>query len=242
MNSLAPEDYESLPALDSPAAYICVIRDIDRDRYRIQATHLPRTLVSAIVAEERRSFGIELVALLRTDDLAASEAELYARHHARLSGEWLALDDHQLEELRQSALQIDAFASHYLTPQRPPQLGFNSANEPTERQSRYELLANSYFHGPDRARWKLRRPGDSIYDVQYGSQALRRNRQAAEARRAEEERQRQERHYRLSTEARIKEVIGDFLEKHIVAIAIIILILFPFLLAYAGLSIIFSWL
>ncbi len=118
MNSLDPRDYESLPALDSPAAYICVIRDIDRDRYRIQAAACPRALIDSVMAEDERSFGIELVALLRTGDLAASEATLYARHHARLSGDWLELDSHQLEELRQSALQIDAHASCYVLSDR----------------------------------------------------------------------------------------------------------------------------
>ena len=119
MNSLDPRDFAALPALDSPAAYICVVRDIDSDQYRVQATHSPRTLVGAVVAEERRSFGIELVSVLQSDDLAASEAELYARHHARLGSEWLTLDALQLEELRQSALQIDAFASHYLMTAEP---------------------------------------------------------------------------------------------------------------------------
>ena len=119
MISLAPQDYESLPALESPAGYICVIRDIDRDRYRIEATRSPRALIDAVVAEEQRSFGIELVSLLRTDDLAASEAELYARHHARLSSDWLELDALQLEELRQSALLIDDRASLYLMSATP---------------------------------------------------------------------------------------------------------------------------
>ena len=114
VKSLAPKDYESLPALESPGGYICVIRDIDRDRYRIEATHAPTALVESVLAERKRGFGIELVALLQTEDLAASEAELFARHHARLSSEWLELDAHQLEELRQSALQIDAEASEYL--------------------------------------------------------------------------------------------------------------------------------
>ena len=114
MRSLAPEGYAVLPMLDPPAAYICVIRDIDRDRYRIEATSSPRALLDAVVAERERGFGIELVSIIQADDLAVSEAELFARHHARPSGEWLALDDHQLAELRESALQIDAFASHYL--------------------------------------------------------------------------------------------------------------------------------
>ena len=236
MKSLPPSEFTALPVLDPPAAYICVIRDIDSDRYRIQATHSPQAQVAAVIAEGERSFGIELVALLRTDDLVASEAELYARHHARLSGEWLALDAHQVEELRRSALQIDAFASHYLTPAQSPQFDAEAPDSPAEGRPRYELLANSNSHGPSHARWKQRRPGASIYDVQYGSKALRRNRAAADARREEEERRRRERLYRLSTEDRIKEYIGEFLVKHIVAITIIVIALMLLPLAHIVLT------
>ena len=114
MKSLAPTDYKSLPALDAPAAYICVIRDIDRDRYRIEATQRPEALIASVSAEGERSFGIELVSVIQTDDLATSEAALYERHHARLSSEWLELDTFQLEELRQSVLMTDAYASRYV--------------------------------------------------------------------------------------------------------------------------------
>ena len=119
MRILAPQDYAALPGLDPPAAYICVIRDIDRDRYRIEATPSPQALLDAVVAERERGFGIELISIVQADDLDASEAALFARHHARLSGEWLALDAHQLEELRESALRTDAFASHYLMVDEP---------------------------------------------------------------------------------------------------------------------------
>ena len=120
MQSLAPVDYESRPALESPAGYICVIRDIDSDIYRIESARHPGPYIAALFAEEKRSFGIELVSILETEDLAASEAELYERYQARLSSDWLYLDPYQLDELRQSILQIDAHASHYLTPERPP--------------------------------------------------------------------------------------------------------------------------
>ncbi len=222
MKSLAPKYFEALSPLDEPAAYICVIRDIDRDRYRIEATRWPQALIDAIIAADDRSFGIELVSVLKTDDLPASEAELYARHHARLSNEWLELDDLQLEELRQSMLGIDAHASHYLTPARPPSVPPKSPDAPAERLSRYEVLANSYFHGPNRAQWKRRLPRAPIPDFQYGVGALRRNRQAAEARRASAERQRQERLNRLSSEHRI--------DKTIVVISIIVTLIS--LLAY----------
>ena len=194
LRSVPPKDYVSLPALDSPAGYICVIRDIDRDRYRIEATHLPATLIDVVVAEDKDGFGIELVSLLQTEDLAASEAELFARHHARLSSEWLELDALQLAELRRSALRIDAHASQYLTHEGET---LSDAAAPDTTDSRSALRAS---YGSSGARWKRLRPRSPIPTAAYGLQALRRGRELAEKRRAAEERRRQERYYRLSTE------------------------------------------
>ena len=225
MKSLAPKYFEALPQLDSPAAYICVIRDIDRDRYRIEATRWPQALVNEVIAERERSFGIELVSVLKTDDLAASEAELYARHHARLSSEWLELDDLQLEELRRSMLRIDAHASHYLT---RASLSHSDSAASGTLEAPASLSVFGAHSQPDvakRRQWQRGLARSPIPDFQYGVGALRRNRQAAEARRAAEERQRLERLYRLSTEDRIKEYIGEFLIDHVVTITIIIIVL-----------------
>lgn len=236
MKSLAPNEYESLPALESPAGYICVIRDIDRDLYRIEATRLPKELVDAVLAGDERSFGIELVSVLQTDDLAASEAKLYARHHARPSSEWLELDSHQLDVLRQSVLQIDAHASRYL-PSGNSALSEAAASDRLDDPASYTPFREySQTYMPDRGQWKRRRPRTPIPNIRYGAGALRRSRQAAEARRAEEERQRRERYYRLSTEDRIKEYIGDFLVNHIVAITIIVIALFVLPLAHIVLT------
>ena len=84
MRSLPPQDFDILPTLATPAGYICVIRDIDSDNFRIEGTNQPKTLVDTVLAESDRSFGIELVSILETEDLAASEAELYERYQARL--------------------------------------------------------------------------------------------------------------------------------------------------------------
>ena len=233
MKSLPPKDHASLPALDAPAGYICVIRDIDRDSYRIEATHRPQALIDAVVAEDERSFGFELVSILETRDLVASQAELYARHHARLSSEWLELDALQLAELRRSALQIDAYASHYLT--RAGE-SLSDAAAPEMPESRNATPAS---YGASGARWNRLRPRGPVPEVQYGFQALRRERRAAEARRAAEERQRYERYYQLSTEDRIKESIGDFLVNHIIKITVIVFFLFILLLAFAGFSYIY---
>ena len=117
MKSLPPKDYGLLPKLDAPAGYICVLRDIDRDAYRIDSTDCPATYVDALLAELAGTYGIELISILETDDLLASESRLFDSHHARLSDEWLDLDSYQLAELRRSELQINAHGSLYLTPQ-----------------------------------------------------------------------------------------------------------------------------
>lgn len=117
MKSLAPKDYHLLPKLDAPAGYIFVLRDIDRDAYRFDSADHPATYLETLLAEMTGSFGIELIAILETDDIVASESQLFDVHHARLSDEWIKLDSHQLSELRQSDLQINAHGSLYLKPE-----------------------------------------------------------------------------------------------------------------------------
>ena len=144
MRSIPPADFATLPRLEYPAAYICVIRDIDSDTYRIDATDRPGAFVEAILDESERNFGIEFIAILATADLLASESEPYERHHARLADEWLELDALQLAELRRSILQIDAHSSHYLTPQRT----YRPALVRPRPKSRYETLVTSYLAAP----------------------------------------------------------------------------------------------
>ncbi len=115
MRSLRPKEYARLPRLKAPAAYVCVIRDIEKDRYRIQACQLPAALAQDSLSEAGSAFGIELLAILECGDIAASAEALYQAHHAELSDAWLALDQYQLEELRRSALRIDDHASCYLS-------------------------------------------------------------------------------------------------------------------------------
>ena len=138
MKSLAPKDYDALPQLKPPCGYICVVRDIDGDSYRIERTAHPGPYIEALLKETERNFGIELVSILETEDLAASETELFELYQARFSSEWLYLDEYQLEELRQSVLQIDAHASHYLMPQRSR---YAKPEPPAKQISRDELLA-----------------------------------------------------------------------------------------------------
>lgn len=150
LRSLSSKDYQTLPKLEAPAAYVCVIRDIDAGTYRIDSTDFPRAFVEALLSASKRSFGFELVAILKTENLQASESELYARHHARLSKDWLDLDAYQLEELRRSILDIDARRSHYLPPQK--------TEEPTaaipRAEIRYGTLMTSSMGAPGRAEWR----------------------------------------------------------------------------------------
>ncbi len=148
---LPPRDYQSLPMLELPAGYICVIRDIDSDRFCIDRTDHPAAFISAIMDDDERRFGIEIVSILETEDLRASETELYEKHHARLSATWHALDAFQLVELRQSMLQIDAHRSCYLARNRSlePTIADNLADNVADTraeiqaETRYGMLMTS---------------------------------------------------------------------------------------------------
>lgn len=117
-----------MPKLEPPAAYICVLRDIDRDLYRIDSTDLPAAYLEALLAETTGAYGIELLSILETEDIAASEMRLYERHHARLGDSWLELDAYQLLALRKSELRILDYNSHYISQRQ-------SAAEAPERRA-----------------------------------------------------------------------------------------------------------
>lgn len=171
MKSINPQDCEAQPELKPPAGYICVLRDVDSDSWRIEGARHPKSLVDSVVAERELRFGIELVSILETEDLAASAATLYERHHAELGENWLDLDEYQLDALRGSILQIDAHPSHYLaraeaqkTPAAPIK---GNAGRRAARQQR--------------DRWGLRRdysPGHRLYGL-YGAKSLKNYREPA---------------------------------------------------------------
>jgi len=150
LRSLSPKSYKTLPKLEAPATYVCVIRDIDSDRYRIDATDHPGPFVAAILAEAPRAFGLELISILATADLQKSETALYERHHARLSEQWLELDAVQHEELRRSILKIDAHSSQYIVPQRAqlPTVNFPLA------ETRYGRWMTSNEAARARTQWR----------------------------------------------------------------------------------------
>ena len=116
MRSMPPCEFATLPALNDPAGYICVIRDVDSDSYRIDRTAAPADLVAEALAQREGDFGLELVTVLSVDDIAAAESKLFDEHYAELGGDWLHLDPYQVQELRASFLQLNAHASHYLSP------------------------------------------------------------------------------------------------------------------------------
>ncbi|MCY3780096.1 MAG: hypothetical protein OXG78_07300 [Chloroflexi bacterium] len=238
MKSSAPRDYESLPGLEPPAGYVCVIRDIDSDNYRIEGAAHPGLYIEALLNEEKRDFGIELLSILETEDLATAEAELYELYHARLSSDWLDLDPYQLEVLRRSVLQIDAYPSHYLTPQRAPYAREATRPKPI---SRYRRLASSYHRGtseaegfrraysrpstgPNRSQWKHRRPRQPIPERRYGARSLRRNRDMS-------------RHHgekRLSIRAKAGELFEDLFVNHPGIVIAVLLTLMLILLLHFG--------
>jgi len=111
--------------------------------------------------------GIQLISVLESADLSASEASLFEDHRARLGSAWLKLDAYQLGELRSSILQIDRHGSHYLT----PQLARQSPPAPVSKGTRYELLMAAYLQGADRQK----RPKTQTIK-EYGRDGLRRHR------------------------------------------------------------------
>lgn len=119
-----------------------VLRDIDRDAYRIDSADHPATYLDALLSETTGSFGIELLSILETDDLEASESQLFDAHHARLSAEWIYLDSNQLAVLRQSVLQINAHRSLYLKPKSEPSPKA-AATEPPRPQYKRPALSFS---------------------------------------------------------------------------------------------------
>ena len=165
MKSLPPSDYESMPALSAPAAYILVIRDVDGDRYRIDAALQPKPYLDELRGEGDRRYGFELIAVVETADLAASERELYDVHLATLSGDWLHLDSHQLRELRESMLETGAFRSRYISP-RPKKTAASTSRE-------LGADTQSPGAGPSRAgpRDRPKPPSTPVF-VRYGSRAL----------------------------------------------------------------------
>ncbi len=146
LRRMRPRDFRTAPKLDSPAAYICVLRDPNASAYRIEATDDPNALIDKLLQEGDFQFGMELVALVATDDLAASEAYLDDKHGAALSSQWLNFDEHQIAALNHSILVAQARNGFYILPenQTAAKHPFKTPQNVSRFRSRYD----------DRRRWR----------------------------------------------------------------------------------------
>ncbi len=215
LRSLPPKAYASLPWLGAPANYICVIRDIDSDSYRIDSADHPRSYIEALFGEENRTFGIELVALLKTEDLAAAGARLYALYQLRLGSGWLKLDSYQREALRQSLLQIDAYASQYVSAPTKPKV-LSTANDSGTPHS---ALLSQPSQLKRNASWPRRSQAQQpLAERHYGLNALRRARETERLREGPHEN-------RLSLRKRLSQGFDDFVVNHPGLVITIILLL-----------------
>ena len=152
LRRMRPRDFRTVPKLDSPAAYICVLRDPNASAYRIEATDDPNALIDKLLQEGDFQFGMELVALVATDDLAASEAYLDDKHGAALSSQWLNFDEHQIATLNHSVLVAQARNGFYIFPE-----DHSAANRPLKTRRNVER----YWSGYERRRWNRSSEWDS---------------------------------------------------------------------------------
>ena len=198
-----------------PACQCCGVRPlisasfaiVDSDRYRLQATHDPRSLIEAALTEGPRAFGIELLAILESDNIAESEARLYERHHAALGEEWLALDDYQLRELRRSELKVYSHRSRYIGPDE----GAKFLSK-LSRPKAYCLQSQSRAPEPaprdeqDEAQRSIRQPATG--SIRYGAQSLRQRRELLSASELQSD------HSRRAIRQAIDEAITDLWTNH----------------------------
>ena len=99
LKKVSVRGYKKLSRLKPPAGYLCLIWDMDYDRYRIGRMNHPAADLEDLTAD--LPFKTQIAYIAKTNDAAASERYLhqrYARHAAR--GEWFDLNDAQLREIR----------------------------------------------------------------------------------------------------------------------------------------------
>ncbi len=147
LRRLRPRDFRTLPQLAAPAAYICVLRDPNAEAFRIEASEAPKALIDKLMQSGDYRFGIELVALLATDDLAATEAYLDEKHGAALSKDWLLFDEYQIEALNRSVLVEHHRNSFYIFPEKQ-----TAAKSPVSKRRD----VRRFWSGRERRRWQRR--------------------------------------------------------------------------------------
>ena len=99
LKQVSVRGYKKQPRLKPPAGYVCLVRDMDYGRYRIERMNHPAADLEDLTAD--LPFKTQIAYIAKTNDAAASERYLhqrYARHAAR--GEWFDLNDAQLREIR----------------------------------------------------------------------------------------------------------------------------------------------
>ena len=147
LRRLRPRDFRTLPQLASPAAYICVLHDPNAKAYRIESTAAPEVLIDGLIQTGNYQFGIEIVALLATDDLASTKAHLDDKHGAALSGDWLLFDEYQISALNRSVLVEHQRNSFYVFPEN---------QTASKRSVSKRRQVSRFWSGRDRRRWQRR--------------------------------------------------------------------------------------
>lgn len=157
LRRLRPRDFRTVAKLAAPAAYICVLRDPNAKSYRIESTEEPKALIDKLMQTGDYPFGIELVALLASDDLAASEAYLDEKHGAVLGSDWLIFDEHQIAALNRSVLVAHQRNSFYIFPEN---------QEVAKRPVSKRRSVRRFWSGRDRERRRWRRSGELLRDLE----------------------------------------------------------------------------
>ena len=157
LRRLLPRDFRTAARLAAPAAYICVLRDPNAKAYRIEATEEPKALIDALMQTGDYQFGIELVALLKSDDLAASAAYLDDKHGAVLSSDWLVFDAHQVAALNRSVLIAQQRNSFYIFPEK---------QTVARRGVGRRRDVKRFWSGRERERRRWRRSGELLRDLE----------------------------------------------------------------------------
>lgn len=158
LRRLRPRDFQTAARLAPPAAYICVLRDPNAKAYRIESTEEPKVLIDKLMGTGDYQFGIELVALLATDDLAATEAHLDDKHGAALSHDWLFFDEHQVAALHASVLVAHQRNSYYVFPQ---------TQEVARRPVGKGRQVKRFWSGRDRDRRPWQRSDNLLRDPEF---------------------------------------------------------------------------
>jgi len=116
LRSIPVANYHDLPKLGRRSGYICVLRDIDCDKYLIDGTDHPSKVIDAAFAEKHGTFGLELLLILETTNIknvAKWLAILYSQLEYR---QWIELSPNELQEIRNLASPDYIHGSTYLTP------------------------------------------------------------------------------------------------------------------------------